>query len=85
MALRILVVDDDPIIIQITSKVLSVAGYEVYKAASGPEALKQIDEIRPDLIILDVMMPEMNGYEVCRRLRGMTATARLPIMMLTAQ
>ena len=85
MALRILIVDDDPIIIQITAKVLSVAGYEVFKATSGPEALKQVDDIRPDLIILDVMMPEMNGYEVCRRLRSLTATARLPIMMLTAQ
>src|SRR3972149_10459780 len=85
MALRILVVDDDPIIIQITAKVLSVAGYEVFKAASGPEALKQVDDIRPDLIILDVMMPEMNGYEVCRRLRSLTTTAHLPIMMLTAQ
>lgn len=85
MSLRILVVDDDPIIIQITAKVLSAAGYEVFKAASGPEALTQVDDIRPALIILDVMMPEMNGYEVCSRLRARPSTARLPIMMLTAQ
>lgn len=85
MALRILVVDDDPIIIQITAKVLTTAGYEVFKATSGPETLRLVDGIRPDLIILDVMMPEMNGYEVCSRLRAKPSTARLPIMMLTAQ
>lgn len=85
MAPRILVVDDDQIIIQITARVLTAAGYEVFKAASGAEALQRIDEIRPDLIVLDVMMPEMDGYEVCRRLRQTAATARLPIMMLTAQ
>jgi pilus assembly protein CpaE len=85
MAPRILIVDDDPIVIQITAKVLAAAGYEVFKATDGPEALKQVDDIRPDLIILDVMMPEINGYEVCRRLRAKPSTAHLPIMMLTAQ
>ncbi len=85
MTPRILVVDDDQIIIQITARVLSSAGYEVFKAPNGPEALRQVDEIRPDLVILDVMMPEMDGYEVCRRLRAKPTTARLPIMMLTAQ
>jgi len=85
MAPRILVVDDDQMIIQITARVLASAGYEVFKAPSGPEALRQVDEVRPELIILDVMMPEMDGYEVCRRLRAKPSTARLPIMMLTAQ
>ena len=85
MAPRILVVDDDPILIQITAKTLLASGYEVFKATSGPEALQRVDDIRPDLIILDVMMPEMDGYEVCRRLRNTATTARLPIMMLTAQ
>lgn len=85
MAPRILVVDDDPILIQITAKTLLASGYEVFKAASGPEALQRVDDIRPDLIILDVMMPELDGYEVCRRLRNTATTARLPIMMLTAQ
>ncbi len=85
MATRILVVNDDPIIIQITAKVLSASGYEVFKATSGPDALRQVDEVRPELVILDVMMPEMNGYEVCRHLRAKAITARLPIMMLTAQ
>ena len=66
-------------------RALTASGYEVFKAASGPEALRQVDDIRPDLIILDVMMPEMDGYEVCRRLRNTATTARLPIMMLTAQ
>jgi pilus assembly protein CpaE len=85
MATRILVVDDDPIIIQITAKVLSAGGYEVFKATTGPDALRQVDEVKPELVILDVMMPDMNGYEVCRHLRAKATTARLPIMMLTAQ
>jgi pilus assembly protein CpaE len=85
MAPKILVVDDDPIIIQITAKTLTAGGYEVFKVVSGPEALQRVDDFRPDLILLDVMMPEMNGYEVCRRLRSTVTTARLPIMMLTAQ
>ena len=85
MAPRILIVDDDPIIIQITARVLTAGGYEVFKAANGPAALKQVDDLRPDLIILDVLMPEINGYDVCRRLRHLPTTAHLPIMMLTTQ
>ncbi len=81
----ILVVDDSEINLKLVSETLSKAGYETFSARSGPEALKQVDDIQPALIVLDVMMPEMDGYEVCRRLRSKPSTARLPIMMLTGQ
>lgn len=85
MVTRILVVDDDPIGFQITSKTLSSAGYEVLRAGNGAAALQQVDEWRPDLIILDVLLPDMDGYEVCRRLRRNAGTAHLPILVLTSQ
>ena len=82
MSPRILVVDDDQIIIQITARVLSSAGYEVFKAPNGPEALRQVYEIRPERVILDVMMPQMDGYGVCRRLRAQPTSSRLAVIML---
>lgn len=85
MTTRILVVDDSALSLRMTCELLSKAGYEVRLAHNGIEALMQIDLLRPQLIILDVMMPEMDGYEVCRRLRHKADTARVPVMMLTAQ
>jgi pilus assembly protein CpaE len=82
---RILVVDDSPLSLRLTTDTLAQAGYEVFSAKSGPEALKSVDGIKPELVILDVMMPELDGYEVCRRLRQKPNTAHLPIVMLTAQ
>jgi len=84
MKARILVVDDDASILRVVSVTLSRAGHEVFTAQSGREALEQVNEIRPDLIILDANLPSMDGYQVCRRLRGRPASAHLPIMMLTA-
>jgi len=84
MSVRILAVDDSPLILKVIENVLSRAGYEVITALSGPEALAVVDRARPDLIILDVTMPEMNGYEVCRRLRQTPPTAHSPILILTA-
>ena len=85
MATKILVVDDSAITLKLLSVTLTQAGYQVITATNGTEALKAAEEAHPDLIILDVMMPDMDGYEVCRRLRRNRSTARLPIMMLTAQ
>jgi pilus assembly protein CpaE len=64
---RILVVDDSAFNLKVVSATLAPAGYEVVTAQSGREALERVDAVQPDLIILDVMMPELNGYEVCRR------------------
>jgi len=84
MATCILAVDDSPLTLKLIASMLSPAGYEVVTASSGPEALAVVEDVQPDLIILDVMMPEMDGYQVCRSLRQIPLTAHVPILMLTA-
>ena len=81
---RILVVDDTPLNVKLLADLLRVKGFVVTTAASGPEALDRIAAERPDLVLLDVMMPEMSGYEVCTRLRANPETARLPVVMVTS-
>jgi adenylate cyclase len=81
---RILVVDDVQPNIRLLEAILGAQGYEVVPAFSGTEALERAAEQRPDLILLDVQMPGMNGYEVCRRLRADPATSFLPVVMLTS-
>ncbi len=85
MAIRILAVDDNPINLKLVSMTLKQAGYEVYTASSGADALSRVDDIQPGLVISDVTMPEMDGYELTRRLRNKPTTAALPIMMLTSR
>jgi adenylate cyclase len=80
----ILVVDDTPTNIRVMVAVLEPSGYRVLTAASGPDALEIVGRDQPDLILLDLMMPGMNGYEVCRRLRADPATSFLPVVMVTA-
>jgi len=81
---RVLVVDDTPHNVKLLADLLAVKGYEVTTAASGAQALEQIAREPPDLVLLDVVMPGMTGYEVCRKLREDRATATLPIVMVTA-
>jgi class 3 adenylate cyclase len=81
---KILVVDDTPRNVKLLADLLSVKGYGVATAASGREALALLETARPDLVLLDVVMPEMSGYEVCRTIRGNPATGMLPIVMVTA-
>ncbi len=81
---KILVVDDTPRNVKLLADVLTVKGYSVVTAASGREALAQIETDPPDLVLLDIVMPEMSGYEVCRDIRGNPATAMLPVVMVTA-
>ena len=84
MAVKVLVVDDDPQTLQLMSHIVRAQGYEVTTAISGAEALRQVSIARPDVLLLDVMMPEMDGIEVCRRLRANKNYADLPIVLLTA-
>jgi class 3 adenylate cyclase len=84
MSARILVVDDTPINVKLLADLLAVKGYAVSTAANGTEALEKIARQCPDLVLLDVMMPGLSGYEVCRKLREDPATAMLPIVMVTA-
>jgi DNA-binding response OmpR family regulator len=82
---RVLIVDDDPDALRLIEYIFDRAGYEAHLAANGPEALSKANEVKPDLIILDVMMPDVSGLEVCERLRAQPATAHLPIIMLSAK
>src|SRR5271166_5974304 len=82
---RILVVDDEPEAVELVEFNLKQAGYAVVTAADGAEALKKARAQTPDLIVLDVMLPEMDGFEICKTLRLEAATARVPIVMLTAK
>ncbi|HEY9830363.1 MAG TPA: two-component system response regulator [Stenomitos sp.] len=81
---KILVVDDHPSSRMTAVALLSVEGYEVLEAESGPIALKRVVECSPDLILLDVMMPGMDGYEVCRRLKEDEQTRLIPVVFITA-
>jgi DNA-binding response OmpR family regulator len=81
---RILVVDDDPRLLHIVQMYLGIEGYEVRTASNGEEGLREIGELRPDLIILDIMMPGMDGLEACRRIRSDPETAEIPVLMFSA-
>jgi class 3 adenylate cyclase len=81
---RILAVDDNKQNLVLVEKALTNAHYEVLTAQDGPSALSVIDSATPDLVLLDVMMPGMSGYEVCQRIRANEATRLLPVVMLTA-
>jgi len=81
---KLLVVDDAPQNIKLLDAVLSPRGYAVLPASSGEEALAKASSEEPDLVLLDVLMPEMDGYEVCRRLRDDPVTRLLPVIMITA-
>ena len=83
-AAKILVVDDTANNVKLLKDLLTMKGYAVVTASSGPEGLEQIDKERPDLVLLDVMMPGMNGYDVCRKIRESPTTAILPVVMVTA-
>ena len=82
MAATILVVDDERNIVQLVRLYLSKEGFRVESASSGREALEKVQPVRPDLVLLDLMLPEMDGWEVCRRLRKQ---GDLPIIMVTAR
>jgi len=78
---RVLVIDDDPILIELIQETLTLEGYHITFAANGREGLRVLADNRPHLVILDVMMPDMNGLETCARIRAVSA---VPIIMLTA-
>ena len=81
---RLLVVEDEPQILQFLRRGLTYKGFEVDTACSGHQALEQAQERSPDLVVLDVLLPDIDGFEVCRRLRR-NGEVDLPILMLTAR
>jgi DNA-binding response OmpR family regulator len=84
MAERILIVDDDPWILRMVSTLLEKRGYAIFTAADGEEALGRAEEVRPDLVVTDVMMPKMDGWELVRELRARPHLALVPVLFLTA-
>lgn len=85
MKQKILVVDDEPEAVELVEFNLKQAGYAVSTATDGVEALKKARAQTPDMILLDVMLPEMDGFEICKTLRLEAATSKTPILMLTAK
>ena len=84
MSCKILVVDDVPLNVKLLADLLAVKGYQTCTASSGPEALARLESERPDLVLLDVMMPGMSGYEVCAAIRANPEHAMLPVVLVTA-
>ena len=84
MSARILVVDDQPLNVKLLEAKLTAEYYDVVTAADGVEALEKAADVRPDIILLDVMMPGMNGYEVCKRLKNDPELDHIPVVMVTA-
>lgn len=79
---KLLLIDDDVTLLKALEIYMTRAGYEVFTAGNGTDGLKQLFSLRPDLVILDVMMPQMDGWEACRRIRELST---VPIIMLTAR
>lgn len=80
----ILIVDDEPYMIRLLQHHVERAGYKMVKAVNGREALEKVGSEKPDLIIMDVMMPELNGLEVLSQIRESPETAELPVIIMTA-
>ncbi|TKJ29388.1 MAG: response regulator [Chloroflexi bacterium B3_Chlor] len=81
---KILLVDDDPDFVEATKIVLESAPYDVAVAYNGEEALQKVSEVNPDLIILDIIMPEQDGFKVCEALKSDPELAQIPVIMLTS-
>jgi two-component system alkaline phosphatase synthesis response regulator PhoP len=84
MAKKILIVDDEPDLVEAVSIILESKGYAVVKAYGGVEGLKKVQTENPDLIVLDVMMPDKDGYTVCKELKADAKYRSIPILLLTA-
>ena len=82
---RILIVEDNPSVLRATSYILEKEGYEVLTAVDGLEGLRMAKDDNPDLLILDVMLPGIDGFEICHSLRAESQTAHLPILMFSAK
>lgn len=81
----VLVVDDTPPILHLIQRVLTRAGFEVEAVATGTDALARVDSRRPDLVLLDIVLPDLSGFEVCSRLKQNRWTAAIPVIFLTGQ
>lgn len=85
MSARIVCIEDDSEMIELLRLMLSRQGYEVFGAVGGQVGLVEVDRLQPDVVLLDLMMPGMDGWEVYRRLKDNPATCNIPVIMLTAK
>jgi DNA-binding response OmpR family regulator len=85
MAKKVLIADDEPNIVMSLQFLMEAAGYEVRTVADGAAALRVLDDFHPDLVLLDVMMPTRNGYEICQAIRETPALHGIKVVMLTAK
>ncbi|MBN1429418.1 MAG: response regulator [Anaerolineae bacterium] len=82
---RILVVEDSPTVLYMVSRMLTDGGYQVMTAKDGEEAMTLAIKERPSLVLLDVILPKLNGYQVCRRMKSTPATAQIPVILITSK
>jgi CheY-like chemotaxis protein len=82
---KIMVVDDEPNILLIIKLLLQREGFEVITTKSGQECLDKLEEVKPDLILMDVMMPGLNGWEACKEIKENEKTKSIPVLMLTVR
>jgi DNA-binding response OmpR family regulator len=82
---KILIVDDEIDVVEVVTVLLEHEGYDILKAYDGQEALDTIEKVIPDLVILDIMMPKIDGVEVCRRMRAKEEMKEIPIVMFSAK
>ena len=84
-ALKILIVEDSPTALYITGQALTSEGHEVIRATDGQEAVRIAVDLQPDLILLDVILPGLNGFQVCRAIKTTSETATIPVIMITSK
>ncbi|MDT8441118.1 MAG: response regulator [Desulfuromonadales bacterium] len=82
---KILIVEDEESLLKLESILLKSKGYDVQGVADGQAALDAVQSMKPDLVLLDIMLPEIDGFEVCRRIKADEATRHIPVIMLTAK
>ena len=85
MPKKVLIVEDDPDNRSLVMKCLSKGDYEIYEARHGIEALEKVEELTPDLVILDIVLPGISGYEVCEKIRQSEKSSDVPVIVITSQ
>ncbi|HLU09358.1 MAG TPA: response regulator [Oceanobacillus sp.] len=81
---RLLIIEDEPLLLSDVVELLTYAGFEAFGATTGTEGLRLLPEVQPDLVLCDMMMPELDGHQVLRAIRANPATAKLPFIFLSA-
>jgi two-component system response regulator VicR len=84
-AIKIVCIEDDPEMIDLVKLILTRKGYDVTGATNGPDGLEAVKQVQPDLVLLDLMMPDMDGWEVFQRIRGDENTKNVPVIVVTAK